>query len=91
MGMGRLHATFDEDSRSIEHRAGTILLRKPVSNSYVKLDDFVGNISAGRDRPRICPPRSCKESLARESKQTGRKIEFTGWRLYPDSGPSRRK
>ena len=78
--------TLDKIAVDIGPGVGTILLRKPVSDGYVKLDDFVGN-SARAEIDQIA--RDLKESLAAQSKQTGTKIEFTGWRLYPTADRQR--
>ena len=78
--------TLDKIAVDIGPGVGTILLRKPVSDGYVKLDDFVGD-SARAEIDQIA--RDLKESLAAQSKQTGRKIEFTGWRLYPTADRQR--
>lgn len=58
----------------------TLLINMPVSDGYVSLDDFDGSaVSATVD----AITDSYTESIEEQSRALGTKIEFLGWRLYP--------
>jgi uncharacterized membrane-anchored protein len=77
-GMDQLVFDMGED-------ISTMLLSDPVSEGFVKLDDFFQ--SGARDEIDSMTA-SYKEQLADQSKRTGTKIEFAGWRLYPTADKS---
>jgi uncharacterized membrane-anchored protein len=64
----------------------TMILSKPVSDGYVKLDDLLGSDA---DTAINEITNTYKESLANQSQRTGRKIEFAGWRFYPKADHTR--
>jgi uncharacterized membrane-anchored protein len=64
----------------------TMMVNKPVSEGYVKLDDFVGDKS---DDAIQSIGSEFKENLAAQSKRLGAKIEFVGWRVYPTADRQR--
>jgi len=58
----------------------TLLVNMPISDGYVTLDDFTGsNVSAEVDAITETYTASIKE----QSRVLGIKIEFVGWRVYP--------
>jgi uncharacterized membrane-anchored protein len=64
----------------------TLMLSRPVSDGYVKLDDFFEN---GTTTEIDAITDDYKEELSQQSKRIGKKIEFVGWRLYPAADKSR--
>jgi uncharacterized membrane-anchored protein len=57
-----------------------LIVRKPVSDGYVKLDDWKSDdLSENIDEI----TQSYKESIKAQSQSLGVPIEFTGWSVYP--------
>jgi len=64
----------------------TMMLQKPVSEGYVKLDDFEGeNAKEAIDSIEA----NLKEALVAQSKRIGKSIAFKGWRVYPTADRQR--
>lgn len=63
----------------------TIMLREPITEGYVKLDDFFKE-HASSDINSMAE--QLKEAYRDQSKRSGKKIEFTGWRLFPKADHS---
>lgn len=57
----------------------TLVVNVPVSEGYVKLDDWTGDVSAEVDEI----TKSYKTAIAAQSEKIGTNIEFIGWKLYP--------
>lgn len=63
----------------------TLVVNVPVSEGYVELDDWTGDVSSEVDEI----TKSYKEAITLQSTKLGTKIEFVGWRLYPKVDKSR--
>ena len=64
----------------------TLLIEDPVSEGFVKLDDFFEN---GATDEIDAITEDYKQGLAEQAKRLGMKVEFVGWRLQPTADKSR--
>jgi uncharacterized membrane-anchored protein len=76
----------DQAAFSMGPDIDTMMLLKPVSEGYVKLDDFEGE---GAKQAIDSIETDLKQSLADQSKRIGRTISFKGWRVYPTADRQR--
>lgn len=64
----------------------TLFFSKPVSDGYVKLDDFFAD---GADESIKAITDGLREDAKAQSKALGKSVEFIGWRSYPKADRQR--